>query len=570
MTSIFDLKTNVQELDSANEGSSKMMYSQVAPTRDVVGKNFSNGSIHFKFENSGTEWFLPSRTYLRTRLRLTKGDGSTPIDLSSGIAPNMGIMSNSLQSCEFRIADKTVSRVSDFVPQVDSLDTRLSKSSSWLDSIGNSTNFWQTKQNIRMSEVSSDGAFINDRLPSVAPETTLTPAAQGFVSTNTVAYVAATGLVTFAGANGPANINTAFQVNDILTFSATGDGTGIVNVGLKVLSLTGAKTMLVEPIGPTDITAAVIATNVFSTVRPGTAPVVSTPSRRVGEFETCYIPPLSIFKVEHALPSGKYELVLNPATAISFQQRCIESVLGSASKTPSLDGGVAQDYKVEIVSMFLYVATIQGPRTDNTTYLLDLQQTRCQSEKINNRNFGQRNFDVSPSTYGLTVAYQDLRCGVNTAISSSKFRSYESGSTPSVSQELNLNRFYINYAGQNLPSPDADPDFVPYDSSSPTQSGIDYTTQRYMETQLYSGAYFDSGGSETIEEWHERGSYYYFSVPKDGSDRSTRVTVNQQFTGGDGTADITNMRVLCFDHSRQVARIQVENGRVISVQLEDA
>ena len=73
------------------------------------------------------------------------------------------------------------------------------------------------------------------------------------------------------------------------------------------------------------------------------------------------------------------------------------------------------------------------------------------------KNFQQKNFDVSPSTYALTVAYQDLRAGENTALSASKFKAYEVGAIPTAAQELNLSRFFINYAGQNLPAPDADP-----------------------------------------------------------------------------------------------------------------
>jgi hypothetical protein len=113
---------------------------------------------------------------------------------------------------------------------------------------------------------------------------------------------------------------------------------------------------------------------------------------------------------------------------------------------------------------------------------------------------------------------------------------------------------------QNLPAPDADPEFV---------SGKDYTIQRYSETQIYSGAYFDTGGAETIEEWHERGAYYYFSIPRDGTDRSTRVNVHQQFLTASND-DVKNMRVLLFDHSKQVARIRVQDGRVVDVQVEDA
>ena len=135
------------------------------------------------------------------------------------------------------------------------------------------------------------------------------------------------------------------------------------------------------------------------------------------------------------------------------------------------------------------------------------------------------------------------------------------GTAITEAEELKLNRFFINFSGQNLPAPDADPDFT---------ASKDYTVNRYLDTQIYSGAYFDSGGAETISQWHNRGAYYYFSWPRDGTDRSTRVIVNQQFLGDGGTANVQNMRLLLFAHSKQVARIRVVDGRVVDVQLEDA
>ena len=53
----------------------------------------------------------------------------------------------------------------------------------------------------------------------------------------------------------------------------------------------------------------------------------------------------------------------------------------------------------------------------------------------------------------------------------------------------------------------------------------------------------------------------------DGTDRSTRVNVHQQFKG---TTDTTHMRLLLFSHAKQVARVRVQDGRVVDVQLEDA
>ena len=121
--SLFDLKTDVDELASANDAMNRMEYDQHPPSRDVTGEAFGNGNIHFRFETSGQKWWIPNRSYIRTRFKLTKQNG-TPVDLSDNIAPNMGMMSGLFQAGEFRVSDKTISRIPDFMPQIDALETR--------------------------------------------------------------------------------------------------------------------------------------------------------------------------------------------------------------------------------------------------------------------------------------------------------------------------------------------------------------------------------------------------------------------------------------------------------------
>jgi len=495
MTSIFKLKTDVSELSSANEGMSRMEYEQYPPTRDVVNNAFANGAIHFRFQNSSQKWWIPSKSYLRMRVQLTKGDG-TPVDVAFGSAPNMGFMSNLFQSAEFRINDKVVSRISDFMPQVDALETRLTKSKSWLDSVGESSNWWAESQQHRLSEVADDGETQTPPTETVAHDIDI-----GFDALNSVGYNTTLGVVTIAqGGGAPVpNLPDVFQVGDYIVLGEGSIGVGAKDVKLQIVIVNAGSLQVRSVIGH-DIPD----NNDIRFMRIRTS---SPPTRRIGEFETVYQPPLSLFKIEHALPCGRYELVLNPQTATSYQKRAIESVLGQASLNPQLPGAApnAANVKVNVVDFYMYCATADGPRVDDMTYLLDLEQTRCQAEKIDTDSFQQKNFDVSPSAFALTVAYQDLRAGENTALSASKFKSYDVAAVPTLSQELKLNRFFINYAGQNLPQPDANPEFV---------AGKDYTTQRYIESQIYSGAYYDTGGAETIEEYHDRGAYYYFSWPR--------------------------------------------------------
>lgn len=548
MTSIFDLKTNLNQLSSTNEGTSRMGYDQLAPTRDVVGKNFTNGPIHFKYQNSGQQWWIPNRTYVRTRYKLLKGDGTTQLVTADGIAPNMGINASCFQNGEARINDKPISTVSDFIGQIDALDTRLTKSKSWLESIGEATNWWQTSQLTRMNEISSDGK-LSDNPFVPASESTATRIALGYVATSSIEITADSILINRVGASPANDLPTGlYNVGDFILMNSGGNALS----EYKILAVTTDTTVLTSLSIQGTAVAQADAVEDFSRVIRTTAPQAD--SRQIGIFETTWQPPLSLFKIDHALPSGRYELILTPQTSSSFQQRAIESILGTASKNPTLVVATPLDYTVQIVDMFLMVATVDGPRADDITYLLDLEQTNCQADQIDNYSFAQKNFDVESTTFALTVAYQDTRVGNNTALSVSKFKSYDSAVIPTTSQELDLNRLNISYAGQVLPSPDADPDFI---------AGTDYTIQRYTDSQLYSGAYFDTGGAETIQQFHDRGSYYYFSWPKDGTNTSTRVIVKSGFKI---TTDLTNMRVLLFSHSKSVARVRVQDGRVVDVQ----
>jgi hypothetical protein len=549
MSSIFDLKTNVKQLVSANQGTSRMDYQQVPATRDVTTTNFSNGAIEFRWQTSGQKWWIPNRSYIRVRCSLTNAAGN-PLTLGNDIAPNMGLCASLFQSAEFRINDKTVSRIGDYLPQVDALETRLTKSRSWLNGVGNAVNFWQDDFKLRQQDVSVDN------LGTAQAEVSLGRAGLAFSPVATIELDPALGILTFAA--GPAGspplpvLANTFVIGDEIEIVSGAVATGTVRYRISALPAGGLtlqlnNTFQIAPLGP--------AALAFSRIRKVNIPTGTSDARKVSTFELIWTPPLSMFKIGHAIPSGKFSLVLSPQTASVYQKAAIESLLGAGDKNPGAD------FKFSVDSMYLYVNTVEGDRCDDITYLLDLEQTRCQADKVDNTSFGQKSWDVSPSTYALTVAYQDTRAGTDTQASATKFKAYNIALD--AEQETKLNRFYFSYAGMQLPSPDADPNYV---ASVGGAAGQDYTTQRYIESQIYNGAFYDSGGAESIQEYKARGSYYYFSVPRDGTDRSTRVNVHQQFNA----ADTTNMRVLLFDHSRQNASIRVQDGRVIDVQLEDA
>ena len=473
MASIFDLKTSVEELSSANEGTSRMDYDQHPPTRDITTTNFPNGAIHFRWQTSGQKWWIPSRSYLRVRCRLTKADG-TQLDKNDGIAPNMGLCASLFQSAEFRINDKTVSRISDFMPQVDAIETRLSKSRSWLNGVGSAVNFWDDEFKVRQSAVASDGILIREltdeslNKPTSEPFTRvnlgLDAAGGAGNDRNAAAYTEATGNVVFTANGGaalPADIRPLYPIGSYFEYTSIQGAAATdprVKKPAKVVAHINATTIQVE----TGVIGADVAadgrTDFVRVDVQATAAANVDIARKVSEFELIWTPPLSIFKVGHAMPSGKYELVLNPQTASVYQKYAIQALVTGADKIPNTSTIAAptagSNFLFNIVDMYMYCNTVEGPRADDITYLLDLEQTNCQSEQFsaNQQSFQQKNFDVSPSTYALTVAYQDARSGSDARNSASIFKVSNAGRTAN-SEEQNLERFFINYAGQNLPAP---------------------------------------------------------------------------------------------------------------------
>lgn len=540
----FALPTSTADLPEMNVNMSRMQYDQQAPTRDVTGTNFPNGAIHTRFQVSGTRRWNPSKSYIRMRCRLQKvaGSGGAQLTDLDDVAPNLGLMSNLFQSGEFRIADKTVSRVSDYMAQVDALDTRLSKSKAWLDSVGAATNMWESSFYKRQQKVSSDG--VEDETKTRCKSLVQI----GLDPLNTVAFDFTGGTVerellfaTGAGVAVPALTGLDIAVGDRIIFA---EGSGLVPgnslvveaIGASYLGVTAASIGASTPALGADVAA--LARD-FIICRDGNE------SRRVKDLELKWQPPMSIFKVQEWLPAGKYELVLNPQTTAAYKLRAIESL---GFKT------AATDYDFEVVDMYLYTAMADSSRIDDLTYMIDLDETRCQVDTGTGSGLQQKNFDVSPSSYALTAAFQDSVAGSRSEYSASKFK-VRAGILGG--NDLSLQRLYLTYGGQSKPSPDADPEYK-------EGTAIDYTTQRYADSLLQSNQFFQEGGVETLEEWQTRGPYYYFNWPKDGRDRSTRAQVNFQL----GTP--ANTRVLMFDHYKSAAHISVKDGHVIDVQVFDA
>lgn len=249
---------------------------------------------------------------------------------------------------------------------------------------------------------------------------------------------------------------------------------------------------------------------------------------------------LSIFKYAGALPVGDYQLSLQP-DILSQATSAIESDQNKVNGT---------DFIFKVKSVELFVATLEGKRVDEAKYLISLNQTNCVDTGIvgTARNLQKSYFNVSPTTKALTVAFQSGSTNTSDG-SASRFTCGD------AQREKTLTRLFVQYGGKTYPK---------YEVDSKYDDDVDYTTQRYADTQINSGAFFSEGGAETIEEWHLRGSYHHFLTPKEVGNRATRVTVNSQFD-----ESMVNNKTLVFDHSTVAVQVVITDGIVREVTALD-
>jgi hypothetical protein len=117
--------------------------------------------------------------------------------------------------------------------------------------------------------------------------------------------------------------------------------------------------------------------------------------------------------------------------------------------------------------------------------------------------------------------------------------------------------------------------------------------QRYLESMLNTSQLYKAGGCETFEEWLNRGVFYNWVWPRDGSDLSTRFHVFVSFnieekdeaglntvvelaglTAGGGYCPKIRgannlIRILVFDMVPRAYMLSIRNGAVVGAETSN-
>jgi hypothetical protein len=367
------------------------------------------------------------------------------------------------------------------------------------------------------------------------------------IANDTVAYDNASKTLTFVDVAVPGdNLNTILNQGDYIELymitgglprqivtridSVSGWGTG------------GAKTIVIkDPLGA-DIGAAVInVTLILRLLNYKPEPVRNSKIIRI-----CWRPPMSIFKVNKALPccfNNELEYFVNTA---NYKKAFVQSLYSSKN---DIDNGGA-DYKLRILDFRFRPCIIEGgERIVDMDYYIDLNEISCQIKQISTASGEEITFETKPSVNALALAYQTQSAGTDTLYPPTFFKLKKS-------DELKLESYYINYAGRSLPDPR---DEIKYDSNE------DRLFDLYLRNQLSLCKYYDSS-QESYLEWIRKGIYFYHLWPKTADDRSTLVQVYSKFS----SLSESSINALLFSFYKKAVAVKIENSKLSRVTVNNS
>ena len=116
---------------------------------------------------------------------------------------------------------------------------------------------------------------------------------------------------------------------------------------------------------------------------------------------------------------------------------------------------------------------------------------------------------------------------------------------------LSINNYQVEYGNMTKPT-------IRFESSFSNTNQKLY--QRYIQTALESGQYFQLTGAETFEEWMERGPIFHETFVKSADNLATRAHVVSNYG-----AITSACRFFLVSHYSRTIKITRQNGLVVNV-----
>jgi len=560
----------------------ELNFREITCKRGVSGQVFDRGVQDFDFSVSGKHAFIPSLSYFVISSRLSVRTRTAPVDsgvqgpvpVAGGVpipAPNgtlrVPYLSDQVayadhfgsclyNNCFFRAGNSDVSTISQYIPQAAVLKTRLDKSGAWCKYIGRDLNQDDPDFTRRIHKVSLDGTFHEDGLTvqkTLKARPLLTTAGLPVAAntiTNQASYVAATQLLTFSGGAGT-------QVDTLVSAIASGDIIQLSNSPstpflVKVVEVLTSTTCLALPINVAGGNVAIPASNVLQCIVP------ADPRCGFNQVQTVFQPPLGIFSTVNPISGGDFKITLNPNP--SYKTAGVQS-------NWNLIAGV--DYDLEIDNVLFYACQIRADVSPTGIIPLSLLEMSVLNKSLSGLSAGGSqniDFTVPPSTLALTVFVQSTKAGTQSIYPPTQFYS-AAGSNQTYANDNNIvnNIQYIQvtYGSVTKTQTLYSSRYQPLSTGLLSDNGINFNIQRWLQSIQYSGKITSDGGSESHQNYLDRGNYWHFDFSRDKNDTSSYVNVQLSFNGPQ-TIDPSDQLFIVAHYSRQ-CEIQYENGFITQV-----
>ena len=486
-----------------------------------TGDNFPQGVQDYNWSVGGASLWLPKKSYFKATMRITYNGAQAIIQEQVAFADN--VIGNLFDNIYFRGGGQDISSIVSYAPQASILRQRLTKSGAWLNSMGKDVFALDSNFNSRVNKVTAD----------TDPEEEVERINLG-ASDHRLDYTLA-----FSTLGVITGVNTNFSGNGVSDVTVNG-GAGqpavpLLRVGdyIDVQQVDGGIVRVkVTAVG--SATAATYAPALTSDVGATAGLFAYRGQGKKTTYTALWKPPIGIFDSDKALGSGDFRISLNPNAR--YKTAAIESVANLVPAPASVD--------FEILELKLYIALIQDTVQQSGVESLFFSEQHIQSKPMTGLA-NSLDFTVPPSTKMIAFFLQSNKAGSDTRIPPSKFRALGD-------YELGVKSFQLTYANRSRPS-------------TKWESGFDTTRntmqQRFWDTYQECGLAELQGGTETMQEWMDRGPIYVYRFDRDSNDKSTLVQLQLEVDRYEPNCNV----MLCAFYTRTV-EIAYQNGMITDVK----
>lgn len=281
--------------------------------------------------------------------------------------------------------------------------------------------------------------------------------------------------------------------------------------------------------------------------------------------EFLWQPPLAFFRFPHAVPSGDFRL--NMTVDPKWKENTFQ-VVGVNKAGARL---TSNDYDITEMQLTMWNHFVQGPSTERAAFVLDLDNIVCQAQQSLGETNINRQFDISPDTTSIALAHTDMSPGPY--LSSRTLFRYPArkqlGANGFIVTDLDddqvpiqLQQYQILFDGKQWPQQQGDP----MTSWKKGDSKYARLVQQYHETHSQTGLGYNSCGPETYTNFKDSGLLLYTTWPRANSN-ATRLQLNEYL---DETLawqrSSSPIDILIFTRFKRSFLVRVENGRVMRVE----